>query len=69
MTDDMQAEDNPFITRVESEANFTWAQNHPELFVRFVMRFQKRYPVDKWAHRIDLSREHYITLIATRTGV
>jgi hypothetical protein len=54
------------VTRSETEINLGWAAANPELFVRSVKRFQAVAPITHWQHRIDLSREHYMKLIAVR---
>lgn len=46
--------------------NFGWAVANPELFVRSVMDFQTEYPITDWEHRVDLSRNHFMKLIAVR---
>ena len=54
------------VTRSEKEMNFGWAQANPELFVRSVMAFQTEFPITDWQHHVDLSRAHFMKLIAVR---
>jgi hypothetical protein len=54
------------VTRSETEINLGWAEANPELFVRSVKTFQHRAPITHWQHYIDLSREHFMKLIAVR---
>lgn len=54
------------VSRSEKEMNFGWAQANPELFVRSVMAFQAEFPITDWRHHVDLSRNHFMKLIAVR---
>lgn len=54
------------VSRAEKEMNFGWAVANPELFVRSVMDFQTEYPITDWEHRVDLSHNHFMKLIAVR---
>lgn len=54
------------VTRSEKEMNFGWARANPALFVQSVMTFQAEFPVTDWQHHVDLSRNHFVTLIAVR---
>lgn len=54
------------VTRSETEINLGWAEANPELFVQSVKGFQAKAPITHWRHFVDLSREHYIKLIAVR---
>lgn len=52
--------------RFETEFNMNWAKANTELFVERVLQFQARAPITEWAHHVDLSRQHYMKLIAVR---
>lgn len=54
------------VTQIEQEFNFVWAQNNPELFAQALREFQRKTPITHWRHRIDLSREGFLTLYAYR---
>lgn len=57
---------HPSVSRAEKEMNFGWAQANPALFVQSVMGFQNEYPITDWRHHVDLSRNHFMKLIAVR---
>jgi hypothetical protein len=54
------------VTRTETEFNFNWAKENPELFVQNFQKFANEYPIDSWKHYLDLSRTGYVTIIANR---
>jgi hypothetical protein len=53
-------------TRTDTEMNFNWAKQHPELFVASFIEFQKKYPTKDWKHHISFDREGYVSIIANR---
>lgn len=55
------------ISRVEHEMNLNWADQFPDLFVKSISEFQQKYANTDWKITIDLSRNRYVKLIATRT--
>lgn len=54
------------ISRVENEINLNWAEQNPESFVKSVLDFQKQYSNTEWKITVDLSRDKYMILTATR---
>lgn len=64
------------IARVEHEMNLNWAVEHeidlnwaeqvPDLFTKAVVEFQNQYSTPDWKITIDMSRNRFVKLIATR---
>ena len=54
------------ISRVEVEMNMNWAEQNPALFVKSVLKFKEDYAYSDWDVKVEMSRKHYIYLIATR---
>lgn len=54
------------VSRTETEMSLGWAVANPALFVQSVKDFQAKAPITDWRHYVDLSREHFMTLIAVR---
>jgi hypothetical protein len=63
---DAEAEIAENVSRTETEFNFVWAENNPELFAQGVKAFQTKTPITHWQHFVDLGRAGFITLIAVR---
>jgi hypothetical protein len=54
------------VSRRETELNLNWGRENPALFVEAVAKFQEQHPVTDWKHHVDLGRNGFLTLIATR---
>ena len=54
------------VTRSEKEMSMGWAQANPALFVTSIKDFQTEFPITDWKHFVDLSRQHFMKLIAVR---
>lgn len=54
------------VTRTEREMSLGWAAANPALFVQSIKTFQTECPITHWRHHVDLSREHFMKLIAVR---
>lgn len=46
-----------------------WAAANPLLFIERIKKFQTETPITHWEHRVDLSREHVMKLIAVRRTI
>lgn len=54
------------IARVEHEMNLNWAEQVPDLFTKAFIEFQNQYSTPDWKITIDMSRNRFVKLIATR---
>lgn len=54
------------VTRTEREMSLGWATANPALFVQSIKDFQSEAPITDWRHYVDLSRNHFMKLIAVR---
>lgn len=54
------------VSRADRDMSLNWATANPELFVQSVKDFQNEYPITHWQHHVDLSRQHFMKLIAVR---
>lgn len=57
---------NPHVAMVQSEYNFGWARENPELFAARVQNFQTQHPATEWNHHVNLDRSGFMELIAIR---
>lgn len=57
---------NPHVAMVQSEYNFGWARENPELFAALLQSFQTQHPATEWTHHINLDRTGFMELIAVR---
>lgn len=53
-------------TRVEVEMSMVWAHQNPDLFVKATNDFARDYHWRDYQHKIDFSREGFVTLTAVR---
>lgn len=54
------------VTATSVEFSLGWAEENPELFAQSVREFQRNTPITHWSHRVDFSRDRFVTFYAYR---